>query len=204
MKRILILSFLLCGYFTRSQEPANPEILRFEPFVWKSDPPVECPFKPSKELTGIKFLGVKSGFHYGDTWYPSWAADGNLYSPWTDGNVNGLGCSSAGENAATGHATILGDDPLKLQVVGQAIFKSSPRPYEGRYPCGSLVHDGVWFYGTYCLHGGQVTTREGTTYNWPWLGPFVGFRYSTDFGKTWIQTPRTPAKPLFGGHSPNG
>jgi hypothetical protein len=35
-------------------------------------------------------------------------------------------------------------------------------------------------------------------YNWPWLGPFVGFRHSTDFGKTWKQTPCTPAKPLFG------
>jgi hypothetical protein len=34
--------------------------------------------------------------------------------------------------------------------------------------------------------------------NWDILGPFVGFRYSTDFGKTWTDTPRTPSAPLFG------
>jgi hypothetical protein len=121
-----------------------------------------------------------------------------MYSPWTDGNVNGLGCSSAGADAATGHATILGDDHLHLKVVDQAIYKSSPAPYEGRYPCGSLVYNGVWYYGTYTLHpSGSVKHTDGVTYNWPWLAPFVGFRYSTDFGKTWTQTPCTPAKPLF-------
>ena len=40
--------------------------------------------------------------------------------------------------------------------------------------------------------------HDGITYNWPWLGPFVGFRWSTDFGQTWTQTPCTPDKPLFG------
>ena len=85
-----------------------------------------------------------------------------------------------------------------------AIYPSGAAPYQSRYPCGSLVHNGVWYYGTYCLHGGQVRRHKGTTYNWPWLGPFVGFRYSTDFGKTWTQTPCTPAKPLFGEHSPQG
>ncbi|MFO1522219.1 MAG: hypothetical protein U1G05_09315 [Kiritimatiellia bacterium] len=60
------------------------------------------------------------------------------------------------------------------------------------------MFDGVWYYGTYCLGGGQVTRHNGITYNWPWLGPFVGFRFSTDFGKTWTQTPCTPEKPLFG------
>ena len=87
-----------------------------------------------------------------DTWYPSWAADGNLYSPWTDGRVNGLGSNSSGDDATTGYTTILGSDPLNLVVTNQGVFKSSPRPYAGRYPCGSLVYHGVWYYGTYCLH----------------------------------------------------
>jgi hypothetical protein len=172
---------------------------------WPGSAPDGCPFPQSDDFRGLHFTGRHTEYTGADTWYPSWAADGNLYSPWTDGNVHGLGCSSAGENAATGHATILGDDPLKLQVVDQAIFKSSPRPYEGRYPCGSLVHDGVWYYGTYCLHpSGGVRRDDGIIYNWPWLGPFVGFRWSTDFGKTWQETPRTPAKPLFGEHALNG
>ena len=121
-----------------------------------------------------------------------------MYSPWTDGRVNKLQSDSngldRGEKATTGSATILGNDPMKLQVVGEGLYESGPAPYGGRYPCGSLVYNGVWYYGTYCLgpKEGNVV-RDGKTYNWPWLGPFVGFRYSTGFGKTWTQTPRTPA-----------
>jgi len=172
--------------------------------VWPSTPPADCPFPKSDALIGIGFTGRHAEYTGADTWYPSWAADGSLYSPWTDGNVNGLGSSSGGTNATTGHATILGDDPLRLVVTNQGIFASSPRPYEGRYPCGSLVHDGVWYYGTYCLHPSGGVPRDGIPYNWPWLGPFVGFRWSTDFGKTWTQTPCTPEKPLFGEHALNG
>ena len=172
--------------------------------IWPSRPPKDCPFPRSATLAGIGFTGRHAEYTGADTWYPSWAADGNLYSPWTDGNVNGLDCSSAGEGAATGHATILGNDPLKLDVTGQGVFKSSPRPYEGRYPCGSLVYNGVWYYGTYCLHPGGGIQRDGVIYNWPWLGPFVGFRTSTDLGKTWVETPRTPENPLFGEHALNG
>ena len=172
---------------------------------WPNELPTDCPFAKSATVTGVVFTGRHAEYTGADTWYPSWAADGNLYSPWTDGNVNGLGASSGGNDATTGHATILGDDPLKLTVTNQGIFKSSPRPYAGRYPCGSLVHDGVWYYGTYCLHpSGGVRRDDGILYNWPWLGPFVGFRYSKDFGKTWTQTPCTPANPLFGEHALHG
>ncbi len=166
--------------------------------VWPSQPPKDCPFGPSATLTGIRFTGRHADYVNADTWYPSWASDGNLYSPWTDGNVNGLNSGSGGKDATTGYATILGDDPLKLQVVHQGVYKSDPSPYASRYPCGSLVYNGVWYYGTYCLHPAGSVPHEGANYNWPWLGPFVGFRYSTDLGKTWTQTPCTPAKPLFG------
>jgi hypothetical protein len=143
-------------------------------------------------------MGKHAEYTGADTWYPSWAEDGSMYSPWTDGTVNGLGAFSGGTNATTGHAKIIGDNPLKLQVVDQGIYKSDPSPYQGRYPCGSLVYNGVWYYGTYCLHPAGSVPHGGMNYNWPWLGPFVGFRYSTDFGKTWTQTPCTPARPLFG------
>ena len=165
---------------------------------WRSEPPADCPFKPSASITGIEFTGRHAEYTEADTWYPSWASDGNLYSPWTDGTVNGLSSGSGGDNAATGHATIIGDDPLKLSVINEGVFKSSPRPYEGRYPCGSLVYNGVWYYGTYCLHPSWREIRNEIPYNWPWLGPIPGFRWSTDFGKTWNETPCTPAKPLFG------
>jgi len=183
--------------------PPSPPANALTP--WPNEAPADCPFAKSATVTGVVFTGRHAEYTGADTWYPSWAADGNLYSPWTDGNVNGLGSSSGGDGATTGHATILGDDPLKLTVTNQGIFKSSPRPYEGRYPCGSLVHDGVWYYGTYCLHpSGGIRRDDGILYNWPWLGPFVGFRYSMDFGKTWTQTPCTPEHPLFGEHALHG
>ena len=166
--------------------------------VWPSTPTPGCPFPGSATLTGIGFTGRHAEYGGADTWYPSWAADDNLYSPWTDGSVNGLGASSAGANASTGHATILGHDPLHLVLTNQGNFKSSPLPYEGRYPCGSLVYGGVWYYGTYCLHPAGRVDRDGIPYNWPWLGPFVGFRSSTNAGQTWTETPCTPAHPLFG------
>jgi hypothetical protein len=165
---------------------------------WPSKPPAGCPFPPSELASGLRFTGRHARYTSADTWYPSWASDDKMYSPWTDGTVNHLRSNSAGKNATTGHATISGDDPLKLVVTDQALYASDPSPFQSRYPCGSLVHNGIWYYGTYCLGGGQVTKHNGVTYNWPWLGAFVGFRHSTDFGKTWTQTPCTPAKPLFG------
>ena len=172
--------------------------------VWPNEVPADCPFPRSEALAGIAFTGRHAEYTNADTWYPSWAADGNLYSPYTDGKVNGLFSNSGGKNATTGYATIFGDDPLKLVVKNEGLYKSDPSPYAGRYPCGSLVYNGVWYYGTYCLHPSGSVKHEGTTYNWPWLGPFVGFRYSTDSGATWTQTPCTPGKPLFGESALNG
>jgi hypothetical protein len=100
--------------------------------------------------------------------------------------------------ATTGQAALIGEDPLNLTVKSLGTVPADPYPYGGRYPCGSLVYKGVWYYGTYCLapHG---NTRFGeTNYNWPWLGPLVGFRTSTNYGQSWRETAHTPDKPLFG------
>ncbi len=170
--------------------------------VWPSTPPKDCPFPKSDQIAGLAFTGRHAEYTNADTWYPSWASDGHLYSPWTDGVVNGLQSTSMGDKATTGHAKIVGDDPLNLKVTDQAVVIASALPYGGRYPCGSLVHNGIWYYGTYCLMnengviGGMVKVN-GVEINWGVLGPFVGFRYSTDLGKTWTETPHTPAKPIF-------
>ena len=162
---------------------------------WNTDPPEGCPIERSPDLKGIAFTGRHAEYTWADTWYPSWAADGNLYSPWTDGSVDALRADSNGRKANTGHATIKGDSPLDLAVVNAGVYPGAPAPYGGRYPCGSLVHDGVWYYGTYCLDDSDGNAGKGL--NWDILGPFVGFRHSRDFGKTWIETPHTPAAPLF-------
>ncbi len=130
----------------RAYGQPKPEVVKFEPFTWRSEPPADCPFERSRDLTGIRFRGLKSGFRYGDTWYPSWAADDRLYSPWTDGacwRLDGsLEDSSSGEGngefARTGQAVIEGNDPLDLKVYqpGHApLFGPSlPRPLSLRQP----------------------------------------------------------------------
>jgi hypothetical protein len=126
-----------------------------------------------------------------------------MYSPFTDGSVEGVGSNSGG-SGTTGFATLVGDDPLNLKITNAGTYPSLSAPYHGRYPCGSLVYNGVWYYGTYCLDPSGCIEQNGIKYNWPWLGPFVGFRYSKDLGKTWTQTPLTPDKPLFGENCING
>jgi hypothetical protein len=114
--------------------------------------------------------------------------------------------SSRLRKATTGQAVLKGDYPLNLTVQSLGTVQADPYPYGGRYPCGSLVYQGIWYYGTYCLGPHGITRFGDTSYHWPWLGPLVGFRLSRDFGQAWEETPRTPAKPLFGergmwGHS---
>ena len=165
--------------------------------VWPSEPPADCPFRQSTEITGVAFTGRHIQYVHPDTWFPSWASNGNLYSPWADGVVNGVRSNSGGTKLkpSTGHATILGIDPLHLEITDAGLYPGDPTPYGGRYPCGSLVYNGVWYYGTYCLMDSDGDPAKG--FNWDILGPFVGFRYSTDYGRTWHDTPHTPLHPLF-------
>jgi hypothetical protein len=121
----------------------KPEIFRFDPFTWPSEIPQDCPFERSGAFRAIRFLGVKSGFRYGDTWYPSWAENDILYSPWTDGKTKRLdGYTDWSQSwvdpvhITTGQGVIIGDDPLKLvaysigldrkRTGSTAIGKSSP------------------------------------------------------------------------------
>lgn len=171
--------------------------------IWRSAPPADCPLPKSGAIAGIGFTGKHAEYCVADTWYPSWAADGNLYSPYADGTVNGLLSCCWGEKPSTGQAKIVGEDPMRLEIVDQAVHADPPAPYGGRYPCGSLVYNGIWYYGTYCLNNEGNSTQPmvtvgGQNYNWGVLGPFVGFRTSKDLGKTWTETRHTPAKPIFG------
>ncbi|MFA5815582.1 MAG: hypothetical protein WC865_08175 [Bacteroidales bacterium] len=202
--------FLLCIISPMLRAQLKPDNFTFPPVAWKSEAPADCPFPASKEITGITLPGVKSGFHFGDTCYPTWADDGNLYSPWTDGctwRLDGsYDCSSSfeGDKARTGQAVIEGDDPLNLKVYSLGMKYASASPYHGRYPCGSLIFNGVWYFGTYCLDPSGQAGYGDQLINWPWMGPFVGFRTSKDYGRTWTETPHTPEKPLFGETGING
>jgi len=172
-----------------------------EGFVWESEVPEDCPFEPSKTFQGVYFTGQHSDYQVGDTFYPSWASDGNLYSPWTDGTTDGIKVSSGGGLATgyrTGHAVMKGDDPMRLSITNTSDPKQAmAAPYRGRYPCGSLVHDGIWYYGTYLLGPSANYMHHGFKWNWPNLGPMPGFHISRDFGKTWEAPPTSATEPLF-------
>lgn len=98
----------------------------FEPFILPNEVPENCPLQQSKEITGIKFLGKSITYSGADTWYPSWARDGYLYSPWTDGKLQNDFCQSGwadSVDAHTGQAKIIGKDPLNLIIESLRYFQ---------------------------------------------------------------------------------
>ena len=195
----LVLGIITVGLATAGDRDAPTDAENG--FVWDSAIPDDCPFERSQTITGIYFTGRHSDYHCGDTFYPSWASDGNLYSPWTDGVTDGVRCGSGGSlerGFRTGHAVMIGDDPLNLVIKNTSPPKKAlAAPYRGRYPCGSLVYNGVWYYGTYCLGPSAAYMHCGFRWNYPHLGPMPGFQISYDLGKTWVDSPHSPEKPLF-------
>jgi hypothetical protein len=197
----------------------------YDPWIWISEPPEDCPFERSTDIVGValtenyRHYKQKNGSYFADTWYPTWAANDTLYSPWTDGLCPRLDgswdVSQSGHinydkervynrvrklplQATTGQAVMVGDNPLDMHIYSLGTYNGDPAPYQGRYPCGSLVYHGIWYYGTYCLAPAGRAKIGDFVYNWPWLGPLVGFRTSADYGISWQDTPHTPDKPLFG------
>lgn len=69
---------------------------------WPSNPPEVPPMGPSKVLSGLAFTGRHARYTSADTWYPSWASDDKMYSPWTDGSVGPWSSDSHGRLAMTG------------------------------------------------------------------------------------------------------
>src|SRR5689334_11046101 len=69
------------------------QVMNNGPMVWPDATTADCPFprstriKAEVKLTGRSAVVPGSG---ADTWYPSWASDGTLYSTFADGTVNGF------------------------------------------------------------------------------------------------------------------
>jgi hypothetical protein len=79
-------------------------------------------------------------------------------------------------------------DVYKLLVQNVSVFHSFTSPYIGRYPCGSLYYNGTWFYGTYSLSNSKSPPNPPRDCgNLCVQGPFCGFRWSNDEGKTWTE-----------------
>jgi len=165
--------------------------------VWPNLPPAGLPFPRSADLLSYEYAYGNNAVTPGigaDTWYPSWAADGNLYSSWTDGTVDGVKSGSGGQGATTGFAVVHGDDPFNLSLSGVAVFAEPAGPYEGRYPSLNFYHGGVWYYGTYSLENfGAWPSPAPDCGNWCIQGPFTEVRYSFNDGVNWTAPRRTMA-----------
>ncbi|HEK86175.1 MAG TPA: DUF4185 domain-containing protein [Candidatus Aminicenantes bacterium] len=207
---LCLASMVLLFWFDSCRPKPKQAIIPYQaeswvPKVWKSEPPEGCPFEPSKDIKGIAFTGRYATYTDADTWYPSWADDGNLYSGWTDGEIGKESChSSGGAKARTGNAKIIGDDPLNLTIISLGNQPASALPYGGRYPSANLVYNGVWYYGTYCIDFDFSKPEYPDQYSWAICGPVPGFRISTDCGQTWTPSPLSPENPLFPESGKNG
>ena len=182
MYKVFLLALVLLGIgrsFGQAASSEWPNAEAAQPFIMRS-----------VRFKGIEFSGRWARYGHADTWYPSWASDDGLYSPFMDGNVNGV--TAMFDKNTTGQARIVGSNPLNLSVKVIGLSEASAVPYHGRYPSASLVVNGVWYYGTYTLD--DLNGRCG---NWCIQGPFVGFRTSTNYGQSWSETPRTAEAPLF-------
>ncbi len=200
---LIFLTVIPCGS-ALGQEKIVPYVAKsWIPEVWVSDPPDGCPFKLSAVYTGLAFTGNHVSYTDADTWYPSWASNGNMYSGWTDGEINLESVhSSGGAKACTGNAVIEGDDPMDLKITSLGSENASALPYAGRYPCANLVYNGIWYYGTYGVDFDPKP--ENQKYSWAVCGPLPGFRISRDYGKSWTPCPHTLNDPLFPESGKNG
>jgi len=209
---VVVFMFLLVIQFPIIAQKGYGFSHELDPFRWADNTPADCPFPKDESFDGIVFTGRYCNYTNADTWYPSWAEDGNLYSPWTDGYLlnleefepfqdehPGYACNSLdwlGRKGATAQAKIVGDDPMNLEIINlppRIEGHGMPR-FRGRYPSATLLHNGIWYYGTYCVDAGPPCGKVG----WTKLGPFVGFRTSADYGQTWTETTFTAESPLFG------
>ncbi len=158
--------------------------------------PKECRLPLSKDFGGISFTGRYASYTNADTWYIISSTDGNMYSCYTDGSVNGEGAFSPRPRSGK----IVGTDPLRLQVsaIGKLIDHNGNDKIAGkygRYPCAQLMYNDIWYYGTYLLEQDDRTMYV-PNFDWAILQPFVGFRVSGDFGETWCDK-TTPEDPLL-------
>ena len=158
--------------------------------------PKECRLPLSKDFGGISFTGRYASYTNADTWYIISSTDGNMYSSYTDGSVNGEGAFSPKPRGAK----IDGTDPLNLQVsaIGKLIDHNGNEKIAnrfGRYPSAQLMYNDIWYYGTYLLEQNDRSLYV-PNFDWPILQPFVGFRVSDDFGESWYDQ-TTPDDPLL-------
>ena len=193
-------------------------------------PDTLSPLPQSSHFSGIRFTGRYRDYHEtieADTWYPSWAADGLLYSPFADGRVKrssgewvGSRCywdpgwyppelwfRKLGRQFSKGRITT---EIPKQSSTGNAVlsgadpFALTVSPLESsNYE--STRYEGYYpcanlFYKNVWYYGRYYCHRWLNDHSIPItyeLGGFGGFRISLDRGKSWQETPFDDKHPLF-------
>ena len=110
-------------------------------YAWSDTVPEGCPFAKSERITGMAFTGRHAEYTVSDTWYPSWTADGNLYSPYMDGHVPDTN-GRPKWHFESGVAVVRGDDPLQLSVEAIDVSEEpseKPFVFRGRSATGDYV-----------------------------------------------------------------
>jgi len=197
------MKYTIIDNFTGERMVKNLGYLNFE----------DCPYPQSDIFSGLKFDGTFASYEDADTWYPSWASDDNLYSPYADGLVKGIrsACSWSFSNQffaplgigpnknfhyeiKSGNAVLTGNDPFNLNITPLEPTLHSNKMFHGTYPCANLFYNEIWYYGRYLCHRWKNKNGEDIVYE---LGPFLGFRTSTDKGQTWQEPQFDENKNLF-------
>ena len=122
------IGFALLGSLSLKAQ-VKPEIISYPAFTWKSAAPTDCPFQQSEEFSGIHFPGLKSGFRVGDTWYPTWAEDDRLYSPYTDGHCPRM---DGGRDLSISDGVVDFGYGVERTSTGNAVMKAG------------FLHEGLW------------------------------------------------------------
>ena len=193
-------------------------------------PDTTCPLPQSHRFSGFRYTGRYRDYGdtiQADTWYPSWAGDGLLYSGFADGRVKSasgdwktsrcywdpgwnppeLWFRKLGRQFSRGRIT--SEIPKKTNtgnalLSGDDAFALTPAALES-CDCDSPRYEGYYpcanlYYRNVWYYGRYYCHRYLNTHNIPItyeLGGMGGFRVSLDGGKTWRESPLDDEHPLF-------
>jgi spore germination protein YaaH len=196
------------GIKSDDEAPPNCAALFAPGCVWASTPPADCPLARSTKWSAVRFGAGRNYENVGiraDTWYPSWAENGDLYTPFEDGEivVGETNTTVRAMASRNGWAILRGDDALSLEVVAASNAPAVNASAEifarcnQNYVYSSLVHDGVWYLSKNCQ---GIAGPEGLNrlVNALFLGWPLGSIWSTDGGASWGATDAAARAPLFG------
>lgn len=172
------------------------------PFAWPAATaaatPPGCPLAQSGlelRFTGHGCSAVPD--NSADTVYFMEGRDGTLYSGWADGHQGQLEVACSGPSASTGWAIFNGSSPRDLRLVDHGTVAAPGGvggELSGRYPVAGADFDGVLYQGTYSEDNGANVAGRACPQScggnqWCIGGPFVGWQYSIDRGRSWVVPP---------------